>query len=239
MWDDFSARLRAWWGVLSHEQQTGFVILLACGTIGFGFSFAYVRAQIHSPFLIPLAQVQQAQQQLQSQANDQPSDDVLRNRDTDHDGLSDWSEINVYHTSPYLADTDSDGIPDAVEIVQGTDPNCPKGHVCNGSGSAEAVGATSSTFADFLNVSQVPTTIPTDVHAPGGATTTGVGVLLGTPPEPGTMTGAQIRVYFKENHIVPDAQIDQHPDDALVQVYASAYAEAIRVKSASANPKTP
>lgn len=58
-------------------------------------------------------------------------DERLRNQDTDEDGLSDWDELNVYITSPYLADSDSDGIKDGEEINTGTDPNCPTGAVCN------------------------------------------------------------------------------------------------------------
>lgn len=55
---------------------------------------------------------------------------ILKNRDTDGDGLSDYDEIYVYHTSPYLEDSDSDGISDKKEVDQGTDPNCPQGKDC-------------------------------------------------------------------------------------------------------------
>jgi hypothetical protein len=50
--------------------------------------------------------------------------------DSDNDGLSDYDEINIYHTSPYLEDSDSDTINDKQEISQGSDPNCPSGKVC-------------------------------------------------------------------------------------------------------------
>ncbi len=76
-------------------------------------------------------------------------DDVrLKNQDTDGDGLSDWDELNVYHTSPYLADTDGDGIPDGVEVKNGTDPNCPQGQTCNHS---EAITASSTNSAGTTN----------------------------------------------------------------------------------------
>jgi hypothetical protein len=64
-------------------------------------------------------------------AADQASEDKLKSQDTDNDGLSDWEEINVYRTSPYLPDSDSDGIPDGTEVKNGTDPNCPQGQTCN------------------------------------------------------------------------------------------------------------
>lgn len=42
--------------------------------------------------------------------------------DTDGDGLSNWAEQNLYGTSPYLPDTDDDGLPDNVEINLGFNP---------------------------------------------------------------------------------------------------------------------
>ena len=56
---------------------------------------------------------------------------ILKARDTDSDGLSDYDEIYTYKTSPYLEDTDSDGTLDRSEVEQGTDPNCPQGQNCN------------------------------------------------------------------------------------------------------------
>lgn len=43
--------------------------------------------------------------------------------DTDGDTLPDGDEVNIYATSPLLADTDSDGFDDAVELDAGSDPN--------------------------------------------------------------------------------------------------------------------
>ncbi len=54
----------------------------------------------------------------------------LTAKDTDKDGLSDWDELNIYNTSPYLEDTDSDGHLDKEEIDNATDPNCPDGKDC-------------------------------------------------------------------------------------------------------------
>lgn len=54
----------------------------------------------------------------------------LRDKDTDGDGLSDYDELYVYNTSPYLEDSDSDGYSDKAEIDSGHDPNCPAGQIC-------------------------------------------------------------------------------------------------------------
>ena len=50
----------------------------------------------------------------------------LKSKDTDQDGLNDYDELNIYETSPYLADSDGDNITDDVD----DDPNCPKGKTC-------------------------------------------------------------------------------------------------------------
>lgn len=53
-----------------------------------------------------------------------------RSKDSDKDGLSDWDELNLYKTSPYLEDSDGDGLFDKAEIDAGGDPNCPLGKDC-------------------------------------------------------------------------------------------------------------
>jgi len=43
-------------------------------------------------------------------------------QDSDNDGVSDYDEIQVYGTNPFVADTDGDGYIDGVEIALGYDP---------------------------------------------------------------------------------------------------------------------
>lgn len=57
----------------------------------------------------------------------------LQKKDSDLDGLSDYEEIYVFHTNPYLEDTDSDSTWDKQEVLAGTDPNCPTGQDCSAS----------------------------------------------------------------------------------------------------------
>ena len=69
-----------------------------------------------------------------AQISEQPQEDtaaVQKNKDTDGDGINDFDELNIYKTSPYLDDSDSDGIKDGQEIKNGTDPNCPEGKKCS------------------------------------------------------------------------------------------------------------
>ncbi|MDP2586375.1 MAG: hypothetical protein Q8P32_01200 [Candidatus Komeilibacteria bacterium] len=55
---------------------------------------------------------------------------ALKEKDTDQDGLSDYDELYLYKTSPYIPDSDSDGYADGEEIKNGQDPNCPAGISC-------------------------------------------------------------------------------------------------------------
>ena len=69
--------------------------------------------------------------QVDTTENAAVTDADLKNKDTDGDSLSDWDELNVYKTSPYLEDSDGDGTKDGDEIKAGADPNCPEGKTCS------------------------------------------------------------------------------------------------------------
>jgi len=100
-----------------------FLGVIFLGLITAFFGFFEIVGQIKLPFL----------------SEDQPDlavDDSayiildLQSKDTDQDTLSDYEELYFYGTSPYLADSDSDGVDDATEISETSDPNCPKGESC-------------------------------------------------------------------------------------------------------------
>lgn len=90
------------------------VAALLLGVIG-------IRSGMRAPFLRPYSG---------SGTSSLSLDTELKNKDTDKDGLSDYEELNLYQTSPYIEDSDSDNIPDREEIVKGSDPNCPAGQDC-------------------------------------------------------------------------------------------------------------
>ncbi|MDT5124429.1 MAG: hypothetical protein QOI28_2240 [Mycobacterium sp.] len=55
-----------------------------------------------------------------------PADPV--EHDYDNDGLSKHDELFKYHTNPFLADTDFDGVLDGKEVTNGTNPLNPSSH---------------------------------------------------------------------------------------------------------------
>ncbi|PIT94221.1 hypothetical protein COU00_00180 [Candidatus Falkowbacteria bacterium CG10_big_fil_rev_8_21_14_0_10_43_11] len=86
--------------------------------------------------------------------NDTDTAAQLRSQDTDKDGLSDYDELYVYGTSPYLEDSDSDGILDKKEIERETDPNCSQGKVC--AGNEQPANAIATTTGPDLYGNQTP-----------------------------------------------------------------------------------
>lgn len=166
--------------------------------------------------------------------NDQTASDLaLKNKDTDGDGLSDYDEKYVYNTSPYIADYDSDGIPDGVEVKNGTDPNCPTGRICSGSGfndqsasssvptlSTDTLNNLSSQSAalnDILN--QFNAANPTGVPATPPAADSGAGSLTAEQKQAlKNIDVASLRQLLLQNGM-DKATLDQISDTELMQSY--------------------
>lgn len=145
---------------LSKTQKMGFILLFVFAIFAVGLGILQIRNNMYAPFALnneipPLDS---------TQIN---SVDALKYRDTDHDGLSDYDELYVYGTSPYLADTDSDGVPDGVEIQNGTNPLCDeKKNNCNGELgiSSTAIPTNGVSSSTDLGV-EAPTGTPVDLNA--------------------------------------------------------------------------
>jgi hypothetical protein len=105
----------------------GFLLFLGVGTLIFGF--LSLSNNIHGPFQKYNANEDVEETQIEAWEKIVE----MQNRDTDEDELSDYDEEYIYGTSPYLADTDSDGFTDKQEIDNEHDPLCPMGVNCSGS----------------------------------------------------------------------------------------------------------
>lgn len=106
---------------LEKMKKTAGILLVVLGCAGLFLGFFYIQKNINSA--TALKRTKNVQKNLESIA-------ALQFKDTDKDGLSDYEELYLYGTSPYLEDTDSDGANDKEEILSGEDPNCPKGQNC-------------------------------------------------------------------------------------------------------------
>ncbi|MFH1190973.1 MAG: hypothetical protein V1670_02100 [Candidatus Omnitrophota bacterium] len=113
---------------LNKNQKIATAVLAVFALFIFVLWFAQLKNSIKQPFIYNEEDNQQAS------SVDANSDEALKTKDSDKDGLSDWDELNTYLTSPYLEDSDSDGFSDKQEIDSGKDPNCPAGRDCAGLG---------------------------------------------------------------------------------------------------------
>lgn len=107
----------------SREQKIGFVFMLVFAILAVGLGMLQLRNTVYGPFA-PKGTTTNSVLVSDEQAQ-------LKAVDTDHDGLTDYDELYVYSTSPYLPDSDSDKVDDATEIAKGTNPLCAEGKTCS------------------------------------------------------------------------------------------------------------
>ncbi len=197
-----------------------------------------MRSQLRTPFMVPKSLLKNSQAFFAQQQEEANKLEAMKTKDTDRDGLSDYAETYLYNTSPYLSDSDSDGIADSLEIAQGTDPNCPKGKSCvQPLDQQVATGRSSSTlFGELGAVPQVPQAAAEVLVGASSSSISGVQAFVANPPAPSSMTPDQIRSYLVASGLVREDQISSLPDEQLIQVYEAAYQEALRVQAASKTP---
>jgi len=126
---------------LSKEQKIGFVLLLAFAILAIGLGILQIRNNMYSHFALN----NKIPNTLKDQVN---TIDALRFRDTDKDTLNDFDELYVYATSPYIADSDSDGSADGEEVKRGSNPMCAPGQDCSLTAEAAAVANVNSSTLD-------------------------------------------------------------------------------------------
>ncbi len=142
---------------MKREQKVFACVLLLCAPIAITLAAVQIRRSIIMPFTAPIEQLFELDK-IFGQTDEEKAEEAKR-KDTDGDGLSDWDEANLYQTSAYLADTDSDGDPDNIEIANQTDPNCPKGQVCVQAISAGQSGGDASGMEGGV-IGQDPAIVP-------------------------------------------------------------------------------
>ena len=111
---------------LSREQKAGFVFVIVCGLCALILGGQYLWTHMAAPFAISYTGPRFVT------GSEEEAAEIAEQRkaDTDFDTVSDYDELYIYKTSPYLEDSDSDGLADGAEISSGQDPNCAKGAAC-------------------------------------------------------------------------------------------------------------
>ncbi len=155
------------------------VAVVLTGAMGLVGGFRQIRSQILDPFAVtpPPASGPIVQAAV----------------DTDGDGLNDQLELQVYGTSPYLPDTDSDAVPDGQEVAAGTSPTCAAGASCD---PLTATGAAA------------PATTTAPITAP-------------TPPSGADITPEQLRQLLVQSGL-DTAQVNSLTDEELAAAWQAA-----------------
>ena len=186
----------------THEntvKRRALIVLVVFGFITLYFGVWYIRQAISVPFETVVSTNEESTSTNATNGQVQS----LRERDTDGDGLNDFDELNVYETSPYIADSDSDGLNDNVEIAGGTDPNCPQGQTCG----RVLTNTTNTQAADDLFPDLVPTETP-DTSA----------------IDPSNLTVDELRKILKDAGASAE-EVDKISDEDLLATYQEVLAE--------------
>jgi hypothetical protein len=182
----------------SGERRAGAWILLIVGLAGLGLGLYHVRGSIVNAFNRQPSAYKTLEELEQERV------EALKTKDTDADGLSDFDETYVFKISPYLADSDSDGIADKTELEKGTNPNCPEGKDCGPLGGVERLAESA--------------TGPSEAAAAPGGEEAYLEQLFNPTPE-------QVRAFMREAGAKEEdlAGID---DETLLRMYREALQEA-------------
>lgn len=113
------------WDSLSSHQKLSLGVFIVIGLSTIVLGFFRLNKAIILPFKRNTAFTFKTSDQLEKERTQK-----LRTQDTDGDGLTDYDELYVFRTSPFLEDSDSDGVNDGAEVAAESDPNCPAGKTC-------------------------------------------------------------------------------------------------------------
>lgn len=222
---------------LHRTQKIGFALLSCFAVCVLLLGVYQFRTTIYGPFaLSPVSEDTTDLTAINQLFDDEQT--RLQRIDTDGDGLNDYEELNFYNTSPYIADTDSDGIDDALEIANGSDPICPSGADCelyNPSEDNNAVDATvgvSSLLTDSVDTSDTlldaiagaaAVTESVNTNGTPNASATSTATFTTLDPEAQATIAAlltdpeAIRALLRQSGSLSEEQIASFSDDVLLQ----------------------
>lgn len=178
------------------KEKAKFILLAILAFLFLIIGFFNIKNRLRAPFLL-----KKENQAIASE--DQTSRELLKTKDTDKDGLSDYDEQFLYNTSAYIEDSDSDGLKDYDEVKNGSDPNCPRGRACREEVNNQAT-STVSAEPGFGSINF-------------GQALTGLG-------ENSNVTAMSLRVALKEAG-VDEKLLNSFSDEALLLLYRESIAE--------------
>lgn len=241
-WNAFTER----WQNFTPEQKISVGILSVCGLLAIGLSLYQLHQSIRDPFLSNTAEVLAFKQTL-APTSDQVEAKQKRT-DTDGDGLSDWDEVNVYHTNPNLRDSCGDGMPDNVRVTTGKNINCTdKTGGRSGAIDTSAVDATSSQlFGNQVSASADNSSIISGFAqaalqaqaASGSTSTAGIDASAGFIPRDPKAIRAALAGNVDQATLdsITDAQLLDYYDQAVAQQKAASAASLETDHASSTNP---
>ncbi|MBU2566441.1 hypothetical protein KKG46_02680 [Patescibacteria group bacterium] len=135
------------WSKLQKNKKAALIAFTIGAIFVIFFTFSRIQEAIYSPFLTNIDEIKQNRELLKDPIAEQEAID--KRTDTDGDSLSDWSEENIYKTSPYLWSTAGDDVPDNVKIAMGINPLCKAGDDCTAQSLNYDLPTTTLPFVDL------------------------------------------------------------------------------------------
>ncbi len=213
------------WRTLARTQKVSAGVLAVCAVFTLALSVQRLHARVHDPFAISKTELREATEVVATIDVQGRELEESKRRDTDGDGLSDYDEENILGTSPYLADTDGDRVPDNVELALGESPNCARGEQCANS-QLDTSTVRSRNLFEGIQVEDTGETFfaefqkginerKAQVREQTGSTSTELDPVLVRDPD-------EIRALLLESGDIDPDLINQLTDDDLLQLYDEA-----------------
>ncbi|MFA6503421.1 MAG: hypothetical protein WCT54_00450 [Patescibacteria group bacterium] len=223
--------VKAHWKQLKSKQKAFFAVFIFCATVALVFSYYSVRQGVTAPWQVSIADIQKQKDLLKDPT--QVQEETAKRIDTDGDGLSDYDEENVYHTSPYLWSTAGDNVPDNVKIALGENPLCKHGEECDAAAAMKFdLPTTTYPGADLLtnnvqndlgNIIMGDSQVGQNIRQTASDACIDMSLSSVIPRDP-----AMLRTALLQTGQVTQADLDAISDAQLLQYFDDAQAELIK-----------